>query len=732
MVKKGAKPRKLRETINKSNSATNVDRVRAPGQTHLRSRATIKRLKMYNLKPQRDPSGKVLSGSFMSRDVSHNTRIDPNRKWFTPTRTVGQDQLTSFRDAMNSAIKNPYTVLLKPGKIPFGLLAESEKTSRVKILETESYSDAFGPKNQRKRPKLIHDGLEELATQANEKFESYDSTKDRNIVVERGLFYDGRRDDMFDKGHSRRLWGELYKVLDSSDVVIQVLDARDPQGTRSLHLERHIKKNARHKHLVLVLNKCDLVPPWVSARWAHVLSREHPTIAFHASLTHPFGKGALIMLLRQFANLHSDKKQISVGFVGYPNVGKSSIINTLRSKKVCKVAPIPGETKIWQYIAMTRKISLIDCPGVVPPETQSETEIVLRGVVRVENLKVPEQFIPAVLQKVKPEYVARTYGIKQWVDAEDFLTKLAEKTGRLLKKGEPDTGTVAKSVLYDWARGKLPYFTLPDMKDVPEDKQFAPKREPKAEGEIKEEDEEEEDDLKELLKETTAQIGSVKQNFRNIGVKLEYDDEDMEGEQADMEAPDNEPDWDDLYDNAVKNGEDDDEPIADEDDDVITTTSTKSSKTNKNKNNKREREDSEEEEEEEIEIKDEDEDDDDVKEEDGENDEDDDEIKEEEDEEEVAQPASKKTRMNDNNGRNKNNNNNRNNNNRQSPNNKGKKRKHDDDDDDGEEGGNKKSKNSFVPRREKRAGTHFYETANVKNRNRKKAIPRSKRHQTMG
>jgi nuclear GTP-binding protein len=76
------------------------------------------------------------------------------------------------------------------------------------------------------------------------------------------------------------------------------------------------------------------------------LSREYPTLAFHASITNSFGKGSLIQLLRQFANLHSDKKQISVGFVGYPNTGKSSIINTLRNKKVCNVAPIPGETKV--------------------------------------------------------------------------------------------------------------------------------------------------------------------------------------------------------------------------------------------------------------------------------------------------------------------------------------------------------------------------------------------------
>lgn len=61
-----------------------------------------------------------------------------------PTRTVGQDQLDNFRSAMSNAIKNPYTVLLKPGKIPFGLLSESDKPNRVKILETESYDQAFG------------------------------------------------------------------------------------------------------------------------------------------------------------------------------------------------------------------------------------------------------------------------------------------------------------------------------------------------------------------------------------------------------------------------------------------------------------------------------------------------------------------------------------------------------------------------------------------------------------
>ena len=76
------------------------------------------------------------------------------------------------------------------------------------------------------------------------------------------------------------------------------------------------------------------VPAWVTKRWLGYLSGEYPCLAFHASITNPFGKGSLLSLLRQLSRMRTDKKYISVGFVGYPNVGKSSVINTLRTKKV--------------------------------------------------------------------------------------------------------------------------------------------------------------------------------------------------------------------------------------------------------------------------------------------------------------------------------------------------------------------------------------------------------------
>jgi nuclear GTP-binding protein len=72
------------------------------------------------------------------------------------------------------------------------------------------------------------------------------------------------REEIFKKGQSKRIWGELYKVIDSSDVLIHVLDARNPLGTRCNKVEEYIKKNAPHKHLIFVLNKVDLVPTWVT------------------------------------------------------------------------------------------------------------------------------------------------------------------------------------------------------------------------------------------------------------------------------------------------------------------------------------------------------------------------------------------------------------------------------------------------------------------------------------
>jgi nuclear GTP-binding protein len=77
----------------------------------------------------------------------------------------------------------------------------------------------------------------------------------------------------------------------------------------------------------------------------------------------------------------------------------------------------------------------------------------------VENVQNPEQYITGVLKRTQSRHIERTYNIKGYADATDFLNILARKGGRLLRGGEPDVNGVAKMVINDFLRGKIPWFT---------------------------------------------------------------------------------------------------------------------------------------------------------------------------------------------------------------------------------------------------------------------------------
>merc|ERR1712232_1099327 len=360
------------------------------------------------------------------------------------------------------------------------------------------------------------------------KADGYDEKKDTQAQIElsSGLVREKEAsregEEIFHKGTSRRIWAELYKVMDASDVILFVLDARDPMGTRCKMLEREIRKNNPHKHIVFLVNKVDLVPTWVSRRWVQELTKEYPTLAFHASITNPFGENALLNLLRQFANLHKDSKHMTVGMVGYPNVGKSSVINTMRRKKVCKACPVPGETRVWQYIALTQKIYLLDCPGVVPPtkkDFEADAAKVLKGVVRAERIQSPSDYIGEVISRVKRQYLIQRYKLPAnttWTDAEDFLGILGAKMGKLRPGGEPDIEICARIVLYDWQRGRIPFFVQPPKEDAaltPADAQegaVASDRQGRGDGAV-------------VVQQSLASL-------TEIPCALEYDDEDCQGE----------------------------------------------------------------------------------------------------------------------------------------------------------------------------------------------------------
>lgn len=243
--------------------------------------SNAKKLKTINMlkdgRAQHNAAGKVTkAASYQSRDVP-TARIEPNRKWFGNTRVISQGALDSFRQAVAERAADPYQVLLKTNKLPMSLIRDPENTKNgVKqhqakiVVESAPFADTFGPKAQRKRVKLSSSTVEDLAGDSVKMHDNYlDRLEEAKLLSGQTAEAMANGDDgqltvakepIFSKGQSKRIWNELYKVIDSSDVVIHVLDARDPEGTRCRSIEKYIKEDAPHKHLIFVLNKCDLVP----------------------------------------------------------------------------------------------------------------------------------------------------------------------------------------------------------------------------------------------------------------------------------------------------------------------------------------------------------------------------------------------------------------------------------------------------------------------------------------
>ncbi|KAI7873189.1 P-loop containing nucleoside triphosphate hydrolase protein, partial [Mucor mucedo] len=282
---------------------------------------------------------------------------------------------------------------------------------------------------------------------------------------------------------------EFRKVLENADVILEVLDARDPLGTRTRSVERMVMDSGLDKKIILVLNKIDLVPKENVEQWLKYLRNEYPAIAFKASTQSQrnnlsqstvatdaastnmlnsaecLGADTLIRLLKNYCRNLNIKTSITVGIVGYPNVGKSSVINSLKRSKVCGVGSTPGFTKVAQQITLDKNIKLLDCPGIVfaqqGQDGQNDAEITLRNCVKVELLDDPITPVEVIVSRCTTEQLMKMYNVSYFNNAHEFLVLLAQQRGKLKKGGVADTHQVARHVLTDWNGGKIPYYTMP-------------------------------------------------------------------------------------------------------------------------------------------------------------------------------------------------------------------------------------------------------------------------------
>ena len=300
--------------------------------------------------------------------------------------------------------------------------------------------------------------------------------------------------NIINKDLSRKAYIKILdQVIENSDVILEVLDARDPLICRNLELENKIKNNK--KKLILVLNKIDLIPIQNAIDWQKYLSNEFPCILFKSNTqiqntnlsqsnlfdknikekkeyienilksNKSIGNEELLNILKNYSRIDIGiKSNIVVGVIGIPNVGKSSLINSLTRGKNVGVSNIPGYTKGLQEIILDNNIRLLDCPGIVMSNNENN---ILHNIIRTEDIKEPIEVVSKILKKIEQEYFLKTYNLDisilkgSELTVEKIIYLVGEKMKKYKKGGIVDLDKSARIIINDWNLGKLKYYSVP-------------------------------------------------------------------------------------------------------------------------------------------------------------------------------------------------------------------------------------------------------------------------------
>lgn len=238
-------------------------------------------------------------------------------------------------------------------------------------------------------------------------------------------------------------WKIVNDVIERSDILLLVLDARMPQFTRNIEIEK--KVSYKGKKILYVINKCDLIDIELSKKIKKTLS---PSV-FVSGKKH-FGTN----LLREQIMRLSKGENCIVGVLGYPNVGKSSVINMLKGKTSASVSPTSGHTKAVQKIRASGKIVLLDTPGVIPFMEKDIIKQTLIGTINFDKVKDPELIVLGMIENLDGR-IEDYYGIEKNEDPEIVLENLAKQRNKILKGNIPDTFTMSRIILKDWQQGKI-------------------------------------------------------------------------------------------------------------------------------------------------------------------------------------------------------------------------------------------------------------------------------------
>ncbi|KAM2576808.1 hypothetical protein TB2_002544 [Malus domestica] len=323
------------------------------------------------------------------------------------------------------------------------------------------------------------------------------------------------------------IWRQLWRVVERSDLLVMVVDARDPLFYRCPDLEVYAREVDKHKRTMLLVNKADLLPLSVREKWANYFCSQDILFVFWSAkaataategknLSSPwtednlhesedpdtkiYGRIELLARLQSEAEEivrlrksgssdsrsgsvvgNSASSNVVVGFVGYPNVGKSSTINALVGQKKTGVTSTPGKTKHFQTLIMSDELMLCDCPGLVFPSfSSSRHEMIASGVLPIDRMTENREAVQVVANRVPRHVIEAVYRIdlpkpksyelqSRPPLAAEFFRAYCASRGYVASSGLPDETKAARQILKDYIDGKLPHYQMPPGMTAEED-----------------------------------------------------------------------------------------------------------------------------------------------------------------------------------------------------------------------------------------------------------------------
>ncbi|WP_154124967.1 ribosome biogenesis GTPase YlqF [Grimontia hollisae] len=264
-------------------------------------------------------------------------------------------------------------------------------------------------------------------------------------------------------GHMHKARKEIEEVIPKIDVIIEVLDARIPFSSENPMIRR-IRKD---KPVIKVLNKRDLADPEMTALWLEHLEKEQGVKAMAITTEHASEVNKIMDLCRKLAP-HREEigKNIRTMIMGIPNVGKSTIINTLAGRVVAKTGNQPAVTRQQQRINLQNGVVLSDTPGILWPKVEnphSGFRLAATGAVKDTAMEYDEVAFYTVeyLAKAYPELLKKRYNIEELPETEvELMEAIGEKRGCLRSGGRIDLHKASEILINDLRNGALGLITL--------------------------------------------------------------------------------------------------------------------------------------------------------------------------------------------------------------------------------------------------------------------------------